>query len=236
VLEVAARVRVRRVGEVTLALDGTEILANASKHRGSPTHRPPLFPSAASAVSHGHALRQMVLLEEQIAELLAKADAADSAPLEDGLSVPGEIARRRERIEKLREATAVIEARAKERHREELAAFEARQRAREERQKAAGNKPGGREPKRPQEGPRAKDQYNFTDAESRVMSRAERDSQRAEPLPEGQRRRALATPRTASRKPTTRQLRSRSKAGWWSVRRCPTRPTTRNNSCPRSAW
>src|SRR5277367_3360631 len=93
VLEMAARVRVLRVGEVTLALDGTKILANASKH---------------SAVSHGHAQRQMVLLEEQIAELLAKADAADSAPLEDGLTVPGEIVRRGDRIEKLRAATAVI--------------------------------------------------------------------------------------------------------------------------------
>lgn len=169
VLEVAARIRVLRVGDVTLALDGTKILANASKHRGSPVHRPPLFPSASSAVSHGHAVKQRVLLEEQIAELLAKADAADSAPLEDGLTVPGEIARRRERIEKLREATAVIEARAKERHREERAAFEARQREREEKQKATGQKPRGREPKPPQEGPRAKDQYNFTDAESRVM-------------------------------------------------------------------
>lgn len=154
VLEVAARIRVLRVGDVTLALDGTKILANASKH---------------SAVSHGHAVKQMVLLEEQIAELLAKADAADSAPLEDGLTVPGEIARRRERLEKLREATAVIEARARERHREELAAFEAKQREREEKQKATGRKPRGREPKPPQEGPRAKDQYNFTDAESRVM-------------------------------------------------------------------
>jgi transposase len=154
VLEVAARLRVLRVGDVTLALDGTKILANASKH---------------SAVSHGHAVKQMVLLEEQIAELLAKADAADSTPLEDGLTVPGEIARRRERIEKLRAATAAIEARAKERHREELAAFEARQREREQKQKATGQKPRGREPKRPPEGPRAKDQYNFTDAESRVM-------------------------------------------------------------------
>ena len=75
VLECAARVRVLRVGEVTLALDGTKILACASKH---------------SAVSHWHALGQMVLLEEQIAELLAKADAADSTPLEDGLTVPEE--------------------------------------------------------------------------------------------------------------------------------------------------
>ena len=154
VLEVAARIRVLRVGEVTLALDGTKILASASKH---------------SAVSHGHAVKQMVLLEEQIAELLAKADAADSTPLEDGLTVPGEIARRRERLEKLRAATAVIEARAKERHREELAVFEAQQQAREEKQKATGRKPRGRAPKRPPEGPRAKDQDNFTDAESRVM-------------------------------------------------------------------
>ena len=158
VLEVAARVRVLRVGDVTLALDGTKILASASKH---------------SAVSHGHALKQMVLLEEQIAELLAKADAADSAPLEDGLTVPGEIARRRERIGKLREATAVIEARARERHREELAAFQARQREREEQQKATGKKPRGREPKPPQEGPRAQEQYNFTDPESRMMKTAD---------------------------------------------------------------
>ncbi len=158
VLEVAARVRVLRVGDVTLALDGTKILASASKH---------------SAASHGHACKQMVLLEEQIAELLAKADAADSTPLEDGLTVPEEIARRRERIGKLREATAVIEAWAKERHREELAAFEAKRREREEKQKATGKKPRGREPKPPQEGPGAQEQYNFTDPESRVMKTAD---------------------------------------------------------------
>lgn len=158
VLECAAHLRVLRVGEVTLALDGTKILASASKH---------------SAVSHGHALKQMVLLEEQITELLAKADAADSAPLEDGLTVPGEVARRRERLEKLREATAVIEARAKERHREELAAFEAKRSEREQRQKTTGKKPRGREPKPPREGPRAKEQYNFTDPQSRVMKTAD---------------------------------------------------------------
>ena len=50
VLETAARIRVLRVGDVTLALDGTKILANASKH---------------SAVSHGHASAQMALLEEE---------------------------------------------------------------------------------------------------------------------------------------------------------------------------
>jgi len=153
VLESAARLRVLRVGDVTLALDGTKILANASKH---------------SAVSHGHATVQMVRLEEQIAQLLQKADAADSTPLEDGLSVPQEVARRQDRLEKLREATAQIEARAKERHREELAAFNEKQKRRDE-QQAEGKKPKGRAPRPPRSGPRSKDQYNFTDPESRIM-------------------------------------------------------------------
>lgn len=154
VLELAARLKVLKVGDVTLALDGTKVLANASKH---------------SAVSHGHALKQMKLLEEQIEELLAKAEAADSTPLEDGLTVPGEVARRKERIEKLKEATAQIQARAKERHREELAAFEAKKKEREAKAHKSGRKPRGREPQPPQEGPREKDQYNFTDPQSRVM-------------------------------------------------------------------
>lgn len=153
VLEVAARLRVLRVGDVTLAVDGTKILANASKH---------------SAVSHGHAVGQMQLLEEQIAELIQKADTADSTPLEEGLTVPREVARRKDRIEKLRQATAQIQARAQERHREEMAAFGEKQKRREER-KAAGKKPRGREPQPPKEGPRSKDQYNFTDPESRIM-------------------------------------------------------------------
>jgi transposase len=154
VLEMAARLKVLKVGEVTLALDGTKVLANASKH---------------SAVSHGHALKQMKLLEEQVEELLAKAEAADSTPLEDGLTVPEEVARRRDRIEKLKEATTVIQARAQERHREELAAFEARKKAREEKAHQSGKKPRGKEPQPPKEGPREKDQYNFTDPQSRVM-------------------------------------------------------------------
>ena len=153
VLESAARIRVLRVGDVTLALDGTKILANASKH---------------SAVSHGHAVAQMQLLGDQIAQLLQKADEADSAPLEDGLTVPGEVARRQDRLEKLRAATAQIEARAKERHREELAAFGGKQQRRAE-QQAAGKKPKGRAPQPPREGPRAKDQYNLSDPESRLM-------------------------------------------------------------------
>lgn len=57
VLAMAAQMRVLKVGQVTLAIDGTKILANASKH---------------SAVSHGHATAQIELLEKQVAQLLAR--------------------------------------------------------------------------------------------------------------------------------------------------------------------
>ena len=154
VLEAAARIKVLRVGDVTLAIDGTKILANASRH---------------SAVSHDHAVKQMLLLEEQIDRLLAKAADADSTPLEDGLTIGGEVARRRDRIGQLRGAVAVIQARAKERPSEQLAEFEAKQQAREEKQRRTGKKPGGRAPKAPGEAPQSGDQYNFTDPESRIM-------------------------------------------------------------------
>lgn len=157
VLELAAHLKVLKVGDVTLALDGTKVLANASKH---------------SAVSYGHACQQMMRLEEQVEELLAKAEAADSAPLEDGLTVPQEVARRQDRLSKLKEATAVIQARAKERHAEEMAAFEAKKKEREAKAKETGKKPRGPEPKPPQEGPRDRDQYNFTDPQSRMMKTA----------------------------------------------------------------
>jgi len=154
VLECAALSRVLKVGDITVAVDGTKILASASKH---------------SAVSHGHAVEQMKLLEEQVAELVAKAEEADSAPLQDGLSIPAEIARRGERLAKLREATAVIEERAAERHRGELEEHAEKLRARERREQETGRRTGGKKPEAPKEGPRTRDQYNFTDPESRIM-------------------------------------------------------------------
>jgi len=155
VLAMAAQMQVLKVGQVTLAIDGTKILANASKH---------------SAVSHGHATEQIERLEKQVAELLAKAEAADSAPLEDGLTLPGEIARRQERLEQLRAANEVIRARAKERYERELAEFQAKQQERAKRAEQTGKKPRGRAPKPPEESPQAKDQFNFTDPQSRIMN------------------------------------------------------------------
>lgn len=154
VLEMAVRSKVIRVGDITLSIDGTKIYANASKH---------------SAVSHGHSVEQLKLLEDQISELIAKAEAADSTPLQDGLSIPAEIKRREDRIAKLKAAKAVIEERAKERIVKEKAEYAARLAARAAKEAATGKAPGGRAPKAPSEEPAASDQMNFTDPESRIM-------------------------------------------------------------------
>jgi transposase len=153
VLALAAELRLLKVGNLTIATDGTKLLANASKH---------------AAVSYHRAGAQIELLEQEVATLLQKAEDADSAPLQDGLSIPAEIARRRERLVKLQAARVVIEQRAREQAAAERPAYEQKAAARAARQ-ARGEKLRGRAPQPPCETPRAKDQYNFTDPESRIM-------------------------------------------------------------------
>jgi transposase len=138
----------------TVALDGTKIHANASKH---------------SALSYEHAGKIEAQLKAEVAELLAKAEAADQSAAPDGLSIPDELARREERLQKLAEARAKIEARAKERFEREQAEHQAKLAAREAREKATGKKPGGKPPEPPAEGPRPTDQINLTDEASRIM-------------------------------------------------------------------
>lgn len=154
VLELAAGARVLKVGDLTVSIDGTKLLANASKH---------------SAMSHDRIVEQMQLATDQIAQLIAKAEDADSTPLQDGLTIPEEIQRREDRLAKLKEAKIELEARAKVRFEEESAAHGEKLAAREAKEKATGRKPGGKPPAPPVEGPRPKDQYNFTDPESRIM-------------------------------------------------------------------
>ena len=152
VLLLAREMGLLKVGAV--ALDGTKIHANASKH---------------SALSYEQAGKIEAQLKAEVAELMAKAEAADKADLPDGLSIPDELARREERLKKLAEARAKIEARAKERYERELAEHRAKLAAREARQKASGRKPGGKPPEPLVEGPRPTDQINLTDEESRIM-------------------------------------------------------------------
>ena len=101
--------------------------------------------------------------------MLAKAEAADQSDVPDGMSIPDELARREERLGKIAEARATIEARAKERHAREKAEHDAKMAAREARTAATGKKPRGKPPAPPVEGPLPTDQVSLTDEESRIM-------------------------------------------------------------------
>lgn len=138
----------------TVALDGTKIHANASRH---------------NALSYEHAGKIEAQLKGEVAELLALAAAADQAEVPDGMSIPQELARREDRVARLAEAKAKIAARATARLAREQAEYEAKIKAREERAQTTGKKPGGRPPQPPAAGPGSTDQVNLTDEDSRIM-------------------------------------------------------------------
>ena len=84
VLELAREMGLLKLG--TVGLDGTKIHANASRH---------------SALSYEHAGKIEAQLKAEVAELLARAEAADQADVLDGMSIPEELARREERLRSL---------------------------------------------------------------------------------------------------------------------------------------
>ena len=152
VLHVARENQLSRFG--TVSLDGTKIHANASRH---------------SALSYGHAEKIEAHLKAEVEELLALAEAADQSSVPDGVSLPDEIKRREDRLAAIAVAKAKIEARAKERYEQEHAEHAGKMAARAEKEAATGKKPGGKPPTPPESGPRADDQINLTDEESRIM-------------------------------------------------------------------
>src|SRR5476649_1703964 len=156
VLELAREMGMLKVG--TVALDGTKIHANASRH---------------SALSYEHAGKIEQQLKAEVSDLMARAEAADQADVADGMSIPDELARREERLAKLAEARAKIEARAKERFEREAAEHRAKLAAREAKTEATGKKPCGKPPEPPIEGPQPKDQINLTDEDSRIIWRSQ---------------------------------------------------------------
>ena len=158
-IQMSAACGVLKIGNVTVAVDGTKILANASKH---------------SAVSYAHAVKTMEVLDLEIAELLRKADAADAIPLQDGLTIPAEIQRREERQATLAKAKAEIEARAHLRFQAEQAEYEAKMAKRTASEAATGKKPRGPVPVQPEPTPGTKDQVNLTDEVSRIMKTGNR--------------------------------------------------------------
>jgi transposase len=152
ILLIARLAGVLQLGRISF--DGTKIHADASK---------------SNAVSYQRLLEIEQKLQAEVEELFALGERAEQADLPDGLVISDEIALRTARLARLAEAKAVLEARAKERHALEQAEYDAKMREREAKAAQSGRKPGGRPPQPPTAGPRAKDQYNFTDPDSRVM-------------------------------------------------------------------
>ena len=152
VLVVAHELGVLKLGNISV--DGSKVHADASK---------------SQAVSYGRLLQLEQRLRAEVEELVVLGEKADQGNLPEGLEVGFEIALRQERLLNLAQAKAVLEARAQERYEAEKAEYEAKMREREEKAKKTGRKPGGRAPKPPTAGPQAKDQYNFTDPDSRIM-------------------------------------------------------------------
>jgi transposase len=146
-----------------VAIDGTKIKANASKHK------------AQSYARMGETERR---LKQEIEALLKQAEDVDSA--EDaqygkgkrGDELPEELARRESRLKKIAQAKAELEQEAREKAERERAEAEAKLAERREQEEQTGKKKRGREPKVPdpeQAQPEAGAQRNFTDPDSRIM-------------------------------------------------------------------
>jgi len=137
VLKIALEAGAMKVGRV--AVDGTKVKANASKHK---------------AMSYDRMLEKEKQLKAEVKQLLAQAEAADAAEDQQygkdrrGDELPAELQRRETRIKKIQEAKRAIEQRAHD--------------------KAAAE---GADPQ--QARPKDKDQYNFTDPQSRIMKGAD---------------------------------------------------------------
>jgi transposase len=133
-----------------VALDGTKIKANASRHK---------------AMSYGRMKEEELRLRKEIRQLLSQAASADEAedqaygPDRRGDELPEALARRESRLEKIRQARKALEA-------------QAQAAAEEERGGQAGpsDKPkGGRRIEPEKAVPSAKAQYNFTDPTTKIM-------------------------------------------------------------------
>jgi Transposase domain (DUF772) len=136
VLQLAGEMGVLKLG--TIALDGTKIHANASRH---------------SALSYEHASKIELQLQAEVAALLAQAEAADQADVPDGMSIPDELARREQRLAEIARAKAIIAARANERHVGEQAEYDAKMAAREAKAMAPARSPAAGRPRHPRKVP-----------------------------------------------------------------------------------
>ena len=152
VLKLAEAAGLVKLGHV--ALDGTKIKANASKHK---------------AMSYERMKKREAELQAEVDRWLAAAEAADAEEEKAfgkdrrGDEMPAWIVDKEKRLAKIREAKAALEAEAQ-------AAAEAEAKARQEAEaKTEGRKKGGKKPEPPSGEPEAKTQRNFTDPDSRIL-------------------------------------------------------------------
>jgi transposase len=137
-----------------IALDGTKIKANASRHK---------------AMSYGRMLKEEASLKEEIKQLLEKSEAIDQqeddkyGPDHRGDELPEELARRESRLKRIQEAKKTLEAKAR------VAAQEAQKQREQEDSKTDDKAKRGRRCKAVSEIPADNKQYNFTDPESSIM-------------------------------------------------------------------
>ena len=154
ILLLAQAAEVFKLGNISL--DGSKIHADASK---------------SHAVSYKRLIELETQLRQEVNELFTLGEQVDQGEvqLSEELVIDDELAIRQERLANLAKAKAVLEGRAQERYEAEKAEYEAKLREREEKARKAKRGLRGRKPKPPEAGPRDKDQFNFTDPDSRIM-------------------------------------------------------------------
>ena len=135
VLLLARQAGILKLG--TVALDGTKIHADASRH---------------SALSWKRACEIEARLRAEVAELMALGEAADGAEVSDRMSVPEELARREDRLAVIAAAKAELEARAAERHAREQAEYEEKCGRARRRRRGLAASPAAASPRRPSRG------------------------------------------------------------------------------------
>lgn len=137
-----------------ISVDGSKIHADASK---------------SHAVSYKRLQELQAQFHQEIDELFVLAAQSEGeAPL-DTAALRAEIERRQAALAKLAEAKQVIEARAQERYQQELTEYEAKLAERKAKEQSSGRKARGTPPQPPTPGVGDKEQYNFTDPQSRMM-------------------------------------------------------------------
>jgi transposase len=156
VLRLAGEMGMVKLGN--LSTDGTKMGANASRHK---------------AMSYGYMAKEIERLEAEIDQLLKQAetlDAEQDAALGSrrGDELPEELKRRENRLAKIREAKARLEAEARVWADEEQRRRDDEQAKRE----AEGRQRRGKEPAPVNPTPEDKAQTNFTDAEAKIMKQA----------------------------------------------------------------